>query len=109
MLARARRLYLDHTRKHGCGKAALVDASLDSGSVEEQPRADVLEAQVLLEIEQAWATPGEALPAESAVALDGTLTLAEAKHLWAAARQRYTTALRRFSDYLVRGKLPEAS
>jgi hypothetical protein len=109
ILSRARRIYRVHVQEHDCGRVASVKASPDRGSVEEQLRAAVLRAQE--QLEDAWATLSglSRLSIESGATSDGTVTLAEAKLLWVAARKRYTSVLRRFSDYAVNGKLPEAS
>jgi hypothetical protein len=107
VLCRARRIYLEHVREHRCRKVNSPSAWPDSSSVEEPLRAAVFRAQEQLEL--AWATLSEVsrLSIDAGATSDGTVALTEAKQLWAAARKRYTSALRRFSDYVVRGKLSE--
>lgn len=106
VLGRARRIYQEHLKEHRCGRAASLKAS--GGSVEEQLQAAVLRAQE--QLEAAWATYSELrrLSIESGATADGTVTLAEAKLLWRAARLAYTRALRRFSDHVVRRERPRA-
>src|SRR5215472_1367253 len=110
-LSRARGLHREHADRHGCLKHDSVKTPLESANapgklvrteeLESQLRADLLTAQRNLENAGAKVEELSRLSLESGVTSDGTVTLEEARELRIVARNRYLTALRRFSDYLV--------
>src|SRR5579871_983272 len=103
-LSRARSAYREHVETHGCREPAL------------QIGPDLIEQGLQRQLEEAGAIHREAsqtywrlmqVSQHCGESTDGKLALRQALHVQKQALETYRSALRRFSDYVTRGRIPQ--
>ncbi len=102
-LARARGLYWKHVQMHGCR----VPAAGGNRATENALRQQMIEARAAFDKASETFQSLIQMGIDARETSDGALGIEQARRIHRAACEGYVKALRRFSEYMLEGKLPE--